>query len=161
LLGLGIINMHDEKIIDNVREILDPLLFEKAFELVDVQYRRESRGTVLRIYVDKQGGITIGDCAEISRELSTLLDVHDMVPGSYTLEVSSPGLDRPLRRPKDFERFKGNKVKIKTKSDLNERRVFVGRLLDFMNDIASVEIDGHEYFIPYNEIEKANLELDF
>jgi ribosome maturation factor RimP len=160
-LGFGVSNMQDEKIIDNVREILTLLLFEKAFELVDVQYRRENRGTVLRIYVDKHGGITIGDCAEISHELGTLLDVHDIVPGSYTLEVSSPGLDRPLRKPKDFERFKGNKVKIKTKRDINERRVFVGRLVDFMNDTALVEIDGSEYFIPYNEIEKANLELDF
>ncbi|MBI2486676.1 MAG: ribosome maturation factor RimP [Deltaproteobacteria bacterium] len=153
--------MFDEKVIDNVREILDPLLLDEGLELVDVQYKREGRGKILRIYIDKQGGITIGDCAKISRELGTLLDVHDIVPGSYTLEVSSPGLDRPLKKPKDFERFKGKKVKIKTKNDIQERKVFVGRLLDFINDEALVEVDGRTYFVPYNEIEKANLELDF
>jgi ribosome maturation factor RimP len=75
--------------------------------------------------------------------------------------VSSPGLDRPLKKPKDFERFTGKKVKIKTKNDIQQRKVFVGRLLDFINDEALVEVDGCTYFIPYNEIEKANLELDF
>jgi ribosome maturation factor RimP len=153
--------MFDEKVIDNVREILDSLLLGEGLELVDVQYRREGRGKILRIYIDKQGGITIGDCAKISRELGTLLDVHDIVPGSYTLEVSSPGLDRSLKKPKDFERFTGKKVKIKTKNDIQQRKVFVGRLLDFINDEALVEVDGCTYFIPYNEIEKANLELDF
>ena len=150
----------DEKIIDNVREILDPLLLEGGLELVDIQYRREGRGKMLRIYIDKQGGVTIVDCTKISRELGILLDVHDIVPGPYTLEVSSPGLDRPLKKPKDFERFKGKKVKIKTNKDIQERKVFVGRLLDFINGVASVEVDGRTYFIPYNEIEKANLELD-
>jgi len=151
----------DEKIIDNVSQILNSLLGEKGLELFDIQYRREGRGKILRIFIDKQGGVTIGDCTEISRELSTILDVHDIVPGPYTLEVSSPGLDRPLKKPGDFERFKGRRVKIRTIRDIEERRVFVGRLLDFMNDIASVEVDGRTYLIPYSEVEKANLELDF
>ena len=153
--------MFDEKIIDNVSQILNSLLGEKGLELFDIQYRREGRGKILRIFIDKQGGVTIGDCTEISRELSTILDVHDIVPGPYTLEVSSPGLDRPLKKPGDFERFKGRRVKIRTIRDIEERRVFVGRLLDFMNDIASVEVDGRTYLIPYSEVEKANLELDF
>jgi len=151
----------DEKIIDDVSKILNLLLMEEGLELFDIQYRREGRGKILRIFIDKQGGVTIGDCTKISRELSTLLDVHDIVPGPYTLEVSSPGLDRPLKKPGDFERFKGKMVKIRTDRDIQERRVFVGRLLDFMNGIASVEVDGRTYLIPYSEIEKANLQLDF
>jgi ribosome maturation factor RimP len=151
----------DEKVIDSVREILGPLLLEEGFELVDIEYRREGRGRVLRIYMDKEGGITVDDCVKISRELGVLLDVHDIIPASYNLEVSSPGLTRVLKKPRDFERFKGKKVKIKTRIDIQERRVFIGRLLDFVDGVASVEVDRHTYFIPYDEIERANLELDF
>lgn len=153
--------LEDEKIIDAVREILDPILLEEGLELVDIEYRREGRGRVLRIYIDKEGGVTVEDCAKLSRELGTLLDVHDVIPTSYNLEVSSPGLTRSLKTPKDFKRFKGKKVKIKTKMDIQKRRVFVGRLLDFADNTASVEVDGKPYLIPYEEIERANLELDF
>ena len=153
--------LEDEKVIDNVQEILEPLLFEEGLELVDIEYRREGRGRVLRIYIDKQGGVTVEDCAKLSRELGTLLDIHDIIPSSYTLEVSSPGLTRALKKPKDFKRFKGKKVKIKTKVDIQRRRVFVGKLLDFIDNVASVEVDGQPYFIPYEEIEKANLEFEF
>lgn len=152
----------DEDVIRNVREILDSLLLGEGLELVDLEYRREGRGRVLRIYIDKEGGVTVDDCAKVSRELGTLLDVHDVIPDSYNLEVSSPGLTRALRKPRDFERFKGKKVKIKTKTDIIEdRRVLVGRLLDFADDVATVLVDGRTYFIEYDKIEKANLELDF
>lgn len=155
------VSLEDEKVIDAVREILDPILLEKGLELVDVEYRREGRGRVLRVYIDKEGGVTVEDCAKISRELGTLLDVHDIIPNSYNLEVSSPGLTRALKTPRDFKRFTGKKVKIKTKMDIQKRRVFVGRLLDFSGNVASVEVDGKPYLIPYEEIERANLELDF
>lgn len=151
----------DEDVIESVREIVNPLLLENGFELVDLEYRREDRARVLRIFIDKDGGITVDDCAKVSRELGTLLDVHDVIPGSYNLEVSSPGLTRALKKPRDFERFRGKKVKIKTKTDIGDRRVFVGRLLDFADDVAAVLVNGHTYLIEYNKIEKANLELDF
>lgn len=151
----------EEKVIDDVREILDPLIQEEGLELVDIEYRREGRGKVLRIYIDKEGGVTIGDCTKISRELGVLLDIHDVVPGPYTLEVSSPGLNRALRKPRDFERFKGRKVRIKTRSSIEGRVFFIGRLLDFTDNVASVDVDGRTYLIPYEEIERANLELDF
>jgi ribosome maturation factor RimP len=154
-------SLEEEKVIDSVQEILDPLLLEEGLELVDVEYRREGRGRVLRIYIDKEGGVTVEDCARLSRELGTLLDIHDIIPNSYTLEVSSPGLTRALKKPKDFRRFKGKKVKIKTKTDIQKRRVFVGKLLDFTDNVVSIEVDGHPYFIPYEEIEGANLELEF
>lgn len=151
----------DQKVIDSVREILDPLLLGYGFELVDIEYRREGRGWVLRIYIDKDGGVSVEDCARISRELGTLLDLNDIIPGTYNLEISSPGLTRALKKVRDFERFKGKLVKIKTMKDIQGRRVFVGRLIDFVGNVASVEMDGHVYFIPYDEIERANLELDF
>ncbi len=151
----------DEEVIEGVREILNPLLLEGGLELVDLEYRREGRGRVLRIYIDKEGGVTVDDCAKLSRELGILLDVHDVIPGSYNLEVSSPGLTRALKRPRDFERFRGKMVKIKTKMDIEDRRVFVGRLLDFADNVATVLVDGRTYFIEYDKIEKANLELDF
>jgi ribosome maturation factor RimP len=151
----------DEDVIESVREIVNPLLLENGFELVDLEYRREGRARVLRIFIDKDGGITVDDCAKVSRELGTLLDVHDVIPGSYNLEVSSPGLTRVLKKPRDFERFRGKKVKIKTKTDIGDRRVFVGRLLDFADDVATVLVNGHTYLIEYDKIEKANLEMDF
>jgi ribosome maturation factor RimP len=151
----------DEEVIEGVREILNPLLLEGGLELVDLEYRREGRGRVLRIYIDKEGGVTVDDCAKLSRELGTLLDVHDVIPGSYNLEVSSPGLTRALKRPRDFEKFRGKMVKIKTKMDIEDRRVFVGRLLDFADNVATVLVDGRTYLIEYDKIEKANLELDF
>ncbi len=151
----------DQKVIDSVREILDSLLLGYGFELVDIEYRREGRGWVLRIYIDKDGGVSVEDCARISRELGTLLDLNDIIPGTYNLEISSPGLTRALKKVRDFERFKGKLVKIKTMTDIQGRRVFIGRLIDFVGNVASVEMDGHVYFIPYDEIERANLELDF
>lgn len=154
-------NPLEEKVIGDVREILDPLIREEGLELVDIEYRREGRGKVLRIYIDKEGGVTIGDCTKISRELGVLLDIHDVVPGPYTLEVSSPGLNRALKKPRDFERFKGRKVRIKTRSSIEGRVFFIGRLLDFTDNVASVDVDGRTYLIPYEEIERANLELDF
>ncbi|OGE24055.1 MAG: hypothetical protein A2V51_05260 [Candidatus Dadabacteria bacterium RBG_19FT_COMBO_40_33] len=151
----------DQKVIDSVREILDSLLLGYGFELVDIEYRREGRGWVLRIYIDKDGGVSVEDCARISRELGTLLDLNDIIPGTYNLEISSPGLTRALKKVRDFERFKGKLLKIKTMKDIQGRRVFIGRLIDFVGNVASVEMDRHVYFIPYDEIERANLELDF
>ncbi len=151
----------DQKVIDSVREILDSLLLGYGFELVDIEYRREGWGWVLRIYIDKDGGVSVEDCARISRELGTLLDLNDIIPGTYNLEISSPGLTRALKKVRDFERFKGKLVKIKTMKDIQGRRVFIGRLIDFVGNVAYVEMDGHVYFIPYDEIERANLELDF
>lgn len=154
-------NSLDQKVIDSVREILEPLLHEEGLELVDIEYRRESQGWILRVYIDKGGGVTVEDCARVSRELGVLLDVNDIIPAKYNLEVSSPGLTRALKKVRDFEKFRGKLVKIKTKTDIQEKRVFIGRLLDFVGKVASVEMDGRTFFIPYDEIERANLELDF
>lgn len=149
-----------EKIINSVQILLEPILKQKGIELVDIEYGIGGRRGYLRIFIDKEDGVTVDECADISRELGVLLDVHDIIQSPYTLEVSSPGLDRPLKNTKDYQRFKGKKVKIKTKINLYDRKLFVGNLVDFSNDIASIEIHGQTYLIPYNNIQKANLEFD-
>ncbi|MCK5710607.1 MAG: ribosome maturation factor RimP [Deltaproteobacteria bacterium] len=151
----------EENIISNIKELLEPILFEKRLELFDIEFKSQGQKGVLRIFIDKDEGVTIDDCTVISRELGTLLEVHEVIPGSYTLEISSPGLTRPLRKPSDYIRFKGKTVKIKTIEDIEDKKVFKGKLLDFIDETVSLQINGTHYLIPYNKIEKANLELDF
>jgi len=151
----------EENIISNIKELLEPILFEKRLELFDIEFKSQGQKGVLRVFIDKDEGVTIDDCTVISRELGTLLEVHDVIPGSYTLEISSPGLTRPLKKPSDYIRFKGKTVKIKTIEDIEDKKVFKGKLLDFIDETVSLETNGTNYLIPYNNIEKANLELDF
>lgn len=151
----------EENIIYNIKELLEPILFEKNLELFDLEYQGQGHRGVLRVFIDKEEGVTINDCTVISRELGTLLDVHEVIPGSYTLEVSSPGLTRPLKKPSDYVRFKGKAVKIKTIEDIEDKNIFTGKLLDFKDETVYIETDGTNYLIPYSKIEKANLELDF
>ncbi len=150
-----------EDIVYNVKELLEPLLRGKGLELFDVEYKGSGKRGVLRVFIDKEEGVTVDDCALVSRELGTLLDVHDVIPSSYTLEVSSPGLTRPLRNPADYTRFTGNKVNIKTSDEIDKKKVFIGTLAGIEDGIVTVEADDARYEIPYGSIEKANLELDF
>lgn len=145
-----------------VLEVLHPIVEENSCELVDVKYLRERGGRVLRIYLDKEGGVTVDDCANVSRELGVVLDAYDIMPQhSYTLEVSSPGLRRPLSRQSDYERFKGRKVKIKTTDPVGDRRVFSGTLLGMRGEMILVEVDGRSYSVPFGSVSRANLEIDF
>ena len=144
-----------------VVELLEPLLLEKKLELVDIEIKGRGAKKLLRIYIDKQGGVTVDDCASLSRELGVLLDVHDLIAGSYTLEISSPGLRRALKGPKDYERFVGKKVKINTYDDIEKKNLFIGRLVEYRENTAHLDVDGVKYLIPLENIQKANLELDF
>ena len=151
----------EQNIISNIKELLEPILIQNDIELFDIEVKGLGGRGVLRVFIDKKEGVTIDDCTKISRELGTLLDVHDVIPGSYNLEVSSPGLTRPLKKPGDYLRFKGKTVKIKTIDDIEKRRVFIGKIIDFIDETVSIETEGTRYLIPYNNIEKANLEIDF
>ncbi len=150
----------EQDIIFNVKELLEPILAEYRLELYDLVFKGTGRRGMLRVFIDSEQGVTIDDCANVSRELGTLLDVHDVIEDSYTLEVSSPGLTRALRNPVDFMRFKGKRVKIKTEVEIEDRNMFIGKLLEFEDDNATVETESGTYVIPYIHIEKANLELD-
>ena len=152
---------HNIDVLNSVKKLTETLLDQCNMELVDIEYKGEGRGRVLRIYIDKENGVTIDDCADISRELSVLLDINDIISDRYTLEVSSPGLRRPLKKREDFKRFEGNLVVIKTNESINNRKVFKGILNKCFEDSILMDIDGESYEIPLYEIKKANLEINF
>jgi len=132
-----------------------------GFELVDVELTGGRQHQTLRVYIDGPRGVTVDDCADVSRQLSAILDVEDPFPGSYTLEVSSPGLDRPLVTPADFRRFQGAIVKVRLLQPIEGRRNFTGRLVDATEDAAVVEVDGERFRLPYQAIERARLVPQF
>jgi len=153
--------MVSREIIDRVECLAGSLLSTEGFELVEVQFRREARGWVLRLYVDREGGVTLEDCAQISREIGRNLDVEDSIPFPYVLEVSSPGLTRSLKTQKDFIRYRNRLVKITTIRPIENRRHFKGRLQGVDEDRIRIEMDGEETVqIPLSDIAKANLEVD-
>ncbi len=148
-------------IIERVKEIVDPILSNEGMELVDIEYRREGRGWVLRLFIDKEGGITLEHCAHISEELGRNLDVEDFIPNPYILEVSSPGLDRPLKREKDFIKYLQHRIKVKTLDPIDKRRNFKGKLLRVSEGLIELEVEDRIIQIPLSNVAKANLEIDF
>ncbi|WP_457679317.1 ribosome maturation factor RimP [Thermovibrio sp.] len=152
-----------QEIVERVKKLLQPILEEGGFELVDVEFVREPVGWVLRIYADRpQGGITISDCQWISERIGTVLDVEDLIPHAYNLEVSSPGLDRPLKSQKDFERHKGIVVKIKTTEPLDNQRNFKGEVISTSEKGVKVHDVSRnaEVEIPYEKIKSARVDID-
>lgn len=153
-------------VVSRVEKIALPLVSSLGLELVDLEYKREGRGMVLRLFIDREGGVTLDDCADVSRELSELLDVEDVIPGHYSLEVSSPGLDRPLRKEADFVRSRGRLVKIRTYDLLpddkgNPRKTFLGELLGLEEGVVKIHLkEGQSASIPLEKIAKANLEFE-
>lgn len=149
--------------IARVWALVAPLTEAEGFEIVDIELKREGgrSGRVLRLYLDREGGPTMDDLSRVSRELSDLLDVHDVVEGSYTLEVSSPGINRPLRRPEHFARFLGKRVRVRTREAIHGRRTFLGQLLEVSQDKIFLDQDGQRCEIPFALIEKSNYEHDW
>ena len=154
-------NETENSVIENILHIAEPLLVGKNMELVDLEFRKEGVGKVLRLFIDKTDGVTVEDCANISRELSTLIDVNEIIEEKYVLEVSSPGLRRPLKKIDDFKKFKGKLVLIKTKEPIENRKVFKGYLKDTNDEGIEMDIDGLLYSLSFQQIHKANLEIDF
>jgi ribosome maturation factor RimP len=144
-----------------VQGLVEPVAEDMDFELVDIEYLSERGRWVLRIYLDREGGITLEDCASFSREISDLIDVKEIVPNEYVLEVSSPGLNRPLKKEKDFVRALGKKVKIKMSRKVRGRRNFTGYLREFKDHTLYVEVDNVPLSLSYQEVEKANLVYEF
>jgi ribosome maturation factor RimP len=141
-----------------------------GYDLVDLEYQNEPQGWVLRVFIDhpvdapKDDGLGVGithtDCGEASRHLGTVLDVEDPIDGAYRLEVSSPGINRPLRKERDFARFAGEKVKIQTDEMVEGRKNYKGRLLAAAEGVVTVEVDGKHYQLPLERIRKARLEVE-
>lgn len=147
---------------DKIKTLAEPVAQSLGLELVDVTYTTEHGKRILRIFIDKQGGVTLNDCSDLSRELSTVLDVEDPIPQSYVLEVSSPGLDRPLIKEQDFIRFQGKKAKIKAKAPIEGRKNFKA-VIDGVEDheVLVTDFDGKKFRIPLSNIDKAKLEIEF
>ena len=150
-----------ETVTKKVEALAIPVLEEIGLELVEVQFRREQSGWVLRLVIDKQEGVSLDDCAAVSREIGQLLDIEDFIDQAYNLEVSSPGLNRPLKSMEDFQRFTGRKVKIKTIEPISGEHVFVGRILQALEETIIVEVGRREVTIPFAQVSKARLEVEF
>ena len=149
-----------ETVIKRVETDALPVLEEFGIELVEVQYRREQSGWILRLIIDKQDGISLGDCAAVSREISQLLDIEDFIDQAYNLEVSSPGLNRPLKRIAEFERFVGRKAKIKTIEPIGGEHVFIGKINRTEGESIVLEVGTKEVTILFSQVAKARLGVE-
>lgn len=142
-------------------DLLEPVITGLGYELVEIEYQPNPKHGVLRIFIDQPSGVQLDDCQQVSNQVSALLDVEDPIPGHYNLEVSSPGLDRPLNRIEDFQRFTGEIVKITTGMAINGQRNFKGRLCGIEGDDIKIEFDGKQVTLPLASIDKARLVPDF
>jgi ribosome maturation factor RimP len=157
LKGVG----EDSSIEGRVREVAARAAAERGLELVHVEFAGGARAPVVRVFIDKPGGVTHEDCTEVSRHLGTVLDVEDFIPDTYTLEVSSPGLERGLYSLADFERFAGRPARVKSRSAIGGQRNFRGRIEGVEGEeILFDDRTNGRARIPFAEVAKANLEID-
>ncbi len=154
-------------ITEQIADLLQPILDSMGLELVEIEFKKLGRGHLLQIFIDKPGGVTLDDCSDVSRELSVQLDVEDCIPGRYTLEVSSPGLDRPLKKEQDFIRFQGQLAVVKTSELLQDekgsrRKTFLGVIQGLESGVVVIRLkEGALARIPLDMIAKAHLEFEF
>jgi ribosome maturation factor RimP len=156
------VNTSDRQaIIARMEELIQPLLESQGAELVELQYARPRRGRgILRLFVDRPGGITLAELTRISRVVGDLLDVHDVIPGSYHLEVSSPGLTRALKKPGDYQRYVGRLVRVTTRAPWEGRQVHCGILEGIEDDRVCLKEGDRVVCIPFQEIARARLDID-
>lgn len=143
--------------VSTLQQLLAPSVVALGYELLGCVYISQGRHTVLRIYIDSPNGITVEDCERVSRQLSAVLDVEDPISGTYSLEVSSPGIDRPLFTREHFLRVLGEQVNIKLHVPVDNRRHFRGQLINVVDDNVVVNVDSQEFALPLANIAKANL----
>lgn len=150
------------EVVERIRELLEPILVSRGLFLWEMEFRKEGPQWHLRIYIDRESGVTLEDCETVSRDLSAILDVEDIIAHAYTLEVSSPGLDRTLHTSEHFKRFIGSRVRVKTFLPVNGEKVFHGELTGIEDSIVKVKLDeGKVIEIPLADISKASLEVVF
>lgn len=150
-----------KQIEQQLEELAEMLVSSEGMDLVDMEYRREGRRWVLRLFVDKQGGVTVDDCAYISRQLGDYLDVKDIIPQAYVLEVSSPGLNRRIKKKEDFARYAGHRIQLRLLSPLDGRKKIVGSLAGVEQEAVIVTAEENRWTVPINTIDKANLIYEF
>ena len=155
--------------LEQIRAIAERVARSRGLEIWDIQSRRETSGHVVRVFIDRPGpaatpedSVSIEDCEQVNRELGTILDVEDPLPFTYTLEVSSPGLDRPLRDADDYRRFAGRLAKIVVREPVDNQKAFEGRLLGFEQDDVLLEApNGRRHHLPLRLITRGRLEVEF
>jgi len=145
-----------KNLIEAIIELTEPIISSEGLELIDVEYQKESRGWVLRFYVDTAGGVNINHCSRLSQQIGDVLEVKDIIPHGYVLEVSSPGLNRILKREKDFIGSIGETIKVKTYEPIEQRKNFQGILLDCAQEKVTLKIDNQDVVIPLSLISKAH-----
>jgi len=142
--------------------IVEPGIRAMGYELVGVEYHGGGKGgALLRVYIDHERGISADDCQKVSYQVSGVLDVHDPIAGHYTLEISSPGLDRPLFKAADFERYAGQLVRVRMRMPLDGQRNFKGRLRGLQDEQVIIETDGQDVALPFEQVEQARLVPEF
>jgi ribosome maturation factor RimP len=163
MTGIG-----QESVVERARRTLEPVLVRDGYELVEVEWVRGGGRFTLRIFIDRPGGVNVDDCQLVSRTIEPILDVEDFIEPAYDLEVSSPGLERPLRKPADFDRFAGQRARLKSFGPLAGtapgspgRKHWTGILKGFKDGAVEVDVDGVTHRIPHDQIAKASLEYDF
>ncbi|NPV28249.1 MAG: ribosome maturation factor RimP [Firmicutes bacterium] len=144
---------------ETIAKLLEPFLTDSALELIDVEYRKEGKNWFLRIFIDKPGGVQLADCENISNFLSSRLDELDLIPHHYILEVSSPGIERPLRKPEDFLRYRGSRISLKTHNRVQGKKNFQGVLVDYLDNQVILQTDEGDFMIPYEAISQAKLKV--
>ena len=149
-----------DKTIAVIEEYAATLVDDFGLELVEVQFRREGHGWVLRLFIDSEAGVTVDDCAAVSRGISTWLDVEELIEHAFHLEVSSPGLERPLKKPADFARFVGRRARIKWREPRDGRRVFIGIMESVQENGLTLVVDEQPVLILFEEIARARLTLE-
>lgn len=151
-----------ESLLAEAESVSHEIAEHEGLELVDVEFRREPGGCVLRVLIDRQpDGVTIDICADISRQIGDVLEVKEILSFPYRLEVSSPGLNRPLKKARDFETRMGETVSITTIEPLDGRKHFKGRLTRLESNVIGIEIDGCVFSVPLEAVKKAHVEYDF
>ncbi len=154
----------DKSILDKIKEIVEPVLEARNYELVDIEYKPSEEGMVLTIYIDKDGGVSLKDCEDVSIVLSTLLDTYDFIQESYFLEVSSPGIYRELKKEKDFLKYIGHRIKVKLYSaleigKLGKQKVLIGQLKSYKDNMLKICLDDDtEIDLDMKLVAKVNLE---
>ena len=148
-------------LIMKVTDLIEPVIESLGIELDELEFKRMKGKALLRVFIDRKGGVTIDDCERVSREIEAVLDVEDPIPYSYVLEVSSPGLDRPLRKPEDFRKYSGSRARVITIDPIEKQNFFVGQIVEAGDsDIRILLQKDRTITIPYENISKARLEVE-
>lgn len=156
-------NMAKSSITESITEIIEPVIEEENLELVDVEYKKFGKNWTLRVFIDREGGITVEDCQKVSRQIEDMIEIDELISNAYVLEVSSPGLDRSLKKEREFLKFRNKPIRVKTFAPVGDRKNFSGTIQDCQNQILYLELeeDGTVLEISLDNIAQAKLIIQF